>query len=454
MAQKPSIPKGTRDFTPAEMARRNYIFDTIREVFHLYGFQQIETPAMENLSTLMGKYGEEGDKLLFKILNSGDFLRGIDHKLIEDGGYIKLASQLCEKGLRYDLTVPFARFVVMHRNDLQFPFKRFQIQPVWRADRPQKGRYREFYQCDADIIGSDSLINEIELLQLIDQVFTRLNINVTIKLNNRKVLAGIAELIGAPDKLVDITVAIDKIDKIGIDNVNAELREHGLSDEAINALQPILSISGSVAERLATMEGILASSEIGRKGIEELREVIGGTERLGLNAELDLDVSLARGLNYYTGTIIEVKACDVAIGSITGGGRYDNLTGVFGMPGVSGVGISFGADRIYDVLNALDLYPADALDTVKVMFTNFGESEARASMQMIKHLRTAGVSAEIFPENSKMKKQMAYANALAIPFVAIVGETELAENKVTLKNMTTGDQELLTLEELIKRLAD
>lgn len=454
MAQKPSIPKGTRDFTPAEMARRNYIFDTIREVFHLYGFQQIETPAMENLSTLMGKYGEEGDKLLFKILNSGDFLRGIDHKLIEDGEYIKLASQLCEKGLRYDLTVPFARFVVMHRNDLQFPFKRFQIQPVWRADRPQKGRYREFYQCDADIIGSDSLINEIELLQLIDQVFTRLNINVTIKLNNRKVLAGIAELIGAPDKLVDITVAIDKIDKIGIDNVNAELREHGLSDEAINALQPILSISGSVAERLATMEGILASSEIGRKGIEELREVIGGTERLGLNAELDLDVSLARGLNYYTGTIIEVKACDVAIGSITGGGRYDNLTGVFGMPGVSGVGISFGADRIYDVLNALDLYPADALDTVKVMFTNFGESEARASMQMIKHLRTAGVSAEIFPENSKMKKQMAYANALAIPFVAIVGETELAENKVTLKNMTTGDQELLTLEELIKRLAD
>lgn len=454
MAQKPSIPKGTRDFTPAEMARRNYIFDTIREVFHLYGFQQIETPAMENLSTLMGKYGEEGDKLLFKILNSGDFLRGIDHKLIEDGEYIKLASQLCEKGLRYDLTVPFARFVVMHRNDLQFPFKRFQIQPVWRADRPQKGRYREFYQCDADIIGSDSLINEIELLQLIDQVFTRLNINVTIKLNNRKVLAGIAELIGAPDKLVDITVAIDKIDKIGIDNVNAELREHGLSDEAIKALQPILSISGSVAERLATMEGILASSEIGRKGIEELREVIGGTERLGLNAELDLDVSLARGLNYYTGTIIEVKACDVAIGSITGGGRYDNLTGVFGMPGVSGVGISFGADRIYDVLNALDLYPADALDTVKVMFTNFGESEARASMQMIKHLRTAGVSAEIFPENSKMKKQMAYANALAIPFVAIVGETELAENKVTLKNMTTGDQELLTLEELIKRLAD
>ncbi len=455
MAQKPSIPKGTRDFSPIEMARRNYIFDTIREVFHLFGFRQIETPAMENLSTLMGKYGEEGDKLLFKILNSGDYLRGANPALLdarESTG--KLTAQLCEKGLRYDLTVPFARYVVQHRNELQFPFKRFQIQPVWRADRPQKGRYREFYQCDADIIGSDSLINEIELLQLIDQVFTRLNINVTIKLNNRKVLAGIAELIGAPDKLVDITVAIDKIDKIGIDNVNAELREHGLTDEAINALQPILSISGSVAERLATMDGILASSEIGRKGIKELREVIGGTEGLGLNAELDLDVSLARGLNYYTGTIIEVKACDVAIGSITGGGRYDNLTGVFGMPGVSGVGISFGADRIYDVLNALDLYPADALDTVKVMFTNFGESEARASMQMIKHLRTAGVSAEIFPENSKMKKQMAYANALAIPFVAIIGETELAENKVTLKNMTTGDQELLSLEELIKRLAD
>lgn len=455
MAQKPSIPKGTRDFSPIEMARRNYIFDTIREVFHLFGFRQIETPAMENLSTLMGKYGEEGDKLLFKILNSGDYLRGADPVLLdsrESSG--KLTSQLCEKGLRYDLTVPFARYVVQHRNELQFPFKRFQIQPVWRADRPQKGRYREFYQCDADIVGSDSLINEIELLQLIDEVFSRLKINVVIKLNNRKVLAGIAELIGAPDKLVDITVAIDKIDKIGIDNVNAELREHGLSEDAVDALQPILSITGSVTERLAKMEAILSSSEIGRKGIEELREVIGGTERLGLKAALDLDVSLARGLNYYTGTIIEIKACDVAIGSITGGGRYDNLTGVFGMPGVSGVGISFGADRIYDVLNALDLYPADALDTVKVMFTNFGESEARASMQMIKHLRTAGVSAEIFPENSKMKKQMAYANALAIPFVAIVGETELAENKVTLKNMTTGDQELLTLEELIKRLAD
>lgn len=455
MAQKPSIPKGTRDFSPIEMARRNYIFDTIREVFHLFGFRQIETPAMENLSTLMGKYGEEGDKLLFKILNSGDYLRGADPVLLdsrESSG--KLTSQLCEKGLRYDLTVPFARYVVQHRNELQFPFKRFQIQPVWRADRPQKGRYREFYQCDADIVGSDSLINEIELLQLIDEVFSRLKINVVIKLNNRKVLAGIAELIGAPDKLVDITVAIDKIDKIGIDNVNAELREHGLSEDAVDALQPILSIIGSVTERLAKMEAILSSSEIGRKGIEELREVIGGTERLGLKAALDLDVSLARGLNYYTGTIIEVKACDVTIGSITGGGRYDNLTGVFGMSGVSGVGISFGADRIYDVLNALDLYPSDALDTVKVMFTNFGENEACASMQMIKHLRNAGISAEIFPDSSKMKKQMTYANALSIPFVAIIGETELAENKVTLKNMTTGEQELLTLEELIKRLAD
>ncbi len=458
MAQKPSIPKGTRDFTPAEMARRNYIFDTIRTVFKLHGFQQIETPAMENLSTLMGKYGEEGDKLLFKILNSGDFLRGADPQLIQSAiagdDSAKLAAKICEKGLRYDLTVPFARFVVMHRNDLSFPFKRFQIQPVWRADRPQKGRYREFYQCDADVIGSDSLINEIELLQLIDDVFSRLGIRITIKLNNRKVLAGIAELVGAPDKIVDITVAIDKIDKIGLDNVKAELGERGLSAEAIDRITPLITLSGSNAERLASLEEMLASSETGLKGVSELREVMAGTEALGLCADLELDVSLARGLNYYTGTIIEVKARDVEIGSITGGGRYDNLTGVFGLPGVSGVGISFGADRIYDVLNTLNLYPEGIEGAAKVMFTNFGESEARASMQMIKHLRTAGVSAEIFPENSKMKKQMAYANALAIPFVAIVGETELAENKVTLKNMTTGDQELLTLEELIKRLAD
>ena len=346
MAQKPSIPKGTRDFTPAEMARRNYIFDTIREVFHLYGFQQIETPAMENLSTLMGKYGEEGDKLLFKILNSGDFLRGIDHKLIEDGEYIKLASQLCEKGLRYDLTVPFARFVVMHRNDLQFPFKRFQIQPVWRADRPQKGRYREFYQCDADVVGSDSLLNEVELLQMIDEVFRRLGIRITIKLNNRKVLAGIAELIGAPDKIIDITVAIDKIDKIGLDNVKAELAERGIPAGSIEKITPIITLSGSNEERLASLETLLKESETGLKGVEELREVMNGSVALGLVADLELDVSLARGLNYYTGTIIEVKARDVEIGSITGGGRYDNLTGVFGLPGVSGVGISFGADRI------------------------------------------------------------------------------------------------------------
>lgn len=453
MAQKPSIPKGTRDFSPAEMARRNYIFNTIREVFHLYGFKQIETPAMENLSTLMGKYGEEGDKLLFKILNSGDFLSKADRSLIDAGDCVHLTSQLCEKGLRYDLTVPFARYVVQHRNELQFPFKRFQIQPVWRADRPQKGRYREFYQCDADIIGSDSLINEIELLQLIDEVFSRLKINITIKLNNRKVLAGIAELIGAPEKIVDITVAIDKIDKIGIENVNAELQERGLSKEAIAALQPILSIDGTVSERIDKLESVLSSSETGLLGVKELREVISGVESLGLRADLDLDVSLARGLNYYTGTIIEVKAQDVQIGSITGGGRYDNLTGVFGLPGVSGVGISFGADRIYDVLNTLNLYPAETSSATTVMFTNFGAAEAVASMKMIKQLRAAGISAEIYPENAKMKKQMGYADALQVPFVAIIGETELAENKLTLKEMTTGTQQLLSIDEAIARLS-
>ncbi len=452
MAQKPSIPKGTRDFSPAEMAKRNYIFDTIRDVFRLYGFKQIETPAMENLSTLMGKYGEEGDKLLFKILNSGDYLSKADKSLIDAGDCVKLTSQLCEKGLRYDLTVPFARYVVQHRNELQFPFKRFQIQPVWRADRPQKGRYREFYQCDADIVGSDSLINEIELLQLIDEVFHRLKINITIKLNNRKVLAGIAELIGAPEKIVDITVAIDKIDKIGIENVNAELRERGLSDEAIATLQPILSIDGTVAERLSRLDEILSSSEIGKKGVDELREVVDGIETMGLRATLDLDVSLARGLNYYTGTIIEVKAQDVAIGSITGGGRYDNLTGVFGLPDVSGVGISFGADRIYDVLNTLDLYPAETCTSTQVMFTNFGSAEATVAMMMLKQLRQAGISAEIYPDNAKMKKQMGYANALAIPFVAIVGETEMAENKMMLKNMSTGEQTLLSVEETINHL--
>lgn len=453
MAQKPSIPKGTRDFSPAEMARRNYIFDTIRDVFRLYGFKQIETPAMENLSTLMGKYGEEGDKLLFKILNSGDFLSKADRSLIDAGDCVRLTSQLCEKGLRYDLTVPFARYVVQHRNELQFPFKRFQIQPVWRADRPQKGRYREFYQCDADIIGSDSLINEIELLQLIDEVFRRLKINITIKLNNRKVLAGIAELIGAPEKIVDITVAIDKIDKIGIDNVNAELRERGLSEEAIATLQPILAIDGTLNERIDKLASVLASSETGMLGVKELREVIEGVNALGLQATLDLDVSLARGLNYYTGTIIEVKAQDVQIGSITGGGRYDNLTGVFGLPDVSGVGISFGADRIYDVLNSLDLYPAETSSATTVMFTNFGTAEAAASMKMIKQLRAAGISAEIYPENAKMKKQMGYADALKVPYVAIVGENELAENKMMLKEMATGNQQLLSVEEAIQKLS-
>ena len=398
MAQKPSIPKGTRDFSPVEMARRNYIFDTIREVFRLYGFRQIETPAMENLSTLMGKYGEEGDKLLFKILNSGNYLKSTDHELLnaeEPSG--RLTSQLCEKGLRYDLTVPFARYVVMHRNELQLPFKRFQIQPVWRADRPQKGRYREFYQCDADIVGSDSLVNEIELLQIIDEVFSRLGIRIAIKLNNRKVLAGIAELIGAPDKLIDITVAIDKIDKIGIDNVVVELRERGLSDDAVERLRPILAISGSLDERLSALSSLLADTPVGVAGVEELRAVVSGVESLGMKAQLDLDVSLARGLNYYTGTIIEVKALDVQIGSITGGGRYDNLTGVFGMPGLSGVGISFGADRIYDVLNTLDLYPENTSAASKVIFLNLGADESTVSLKAAKMLRASGIAAEVYP---------------------------------------------------------
>lgn len=446
---KPSIPKGTRDFGPVEMARRNYIFSTIRSVFALYGFSQIETPAMENLSTLMGKYGEEGDKLLFKILNSGDYLRGVDHNLLEEADSLHLTSKISEKGLRYDLTVPFARFVVQHRNELQMPFKRFQIQPVWRADRPQKGRYREFYQCDADVVGSDSLINEIELLQLIDEVFSRLGIAIIIKLNNRKVLSGIAELIGAPEKIVDITVAIDKIDKIGMEKVEEELAERGLSAESIGRLRPILSISGSLSERLEALANLLAGSEIGSLGVRELREVTAGVQALGLKAELDLDVSLARGLNYYTGTIIEVKARDVAIGSITGGGRYDNLTGVFGMPGLSGVGISFGADRIYDVLNALDLYPADAAFSTQVMFVNFGEAEALASMKILKKMREAGIKGEIYPDNSKMKKQMGRADVLAIPFVALVGESEMQSGKLNLKNMATGEQQLLTPDEAI-----
>jgi histidyl-tRNA synthetase len=448
MAQKPSIPKGTRDFSPVEMARRNYIFNTIREVFGLFGYRPIETPAMENLSTLMGKYGEEGDKLLFKILNSGDWLRGADQQMIADGDYVHLTNKVSEKGLRYDLTVPFARFVVQHRNDIQFPFKRYQIQPVWRADRPQKGRYREFYQCDADVVGSDSLLNEVELLQMVDLVFSRLGVRVAIKLNNRKVLAGIAELIGAPDKIIDITVAIDKIDKIGIDAVNDELRERGLSENSINTLQPILSIDGTIDERLSRLSDLLATSEIGKLGVEELTFVIEKTKSLGLNAELDLDVSLARGLNYYTGTIIEVKALDVQIGSITGGGRYDNLTGVFGMPGVSGVGISFGADRIYDVLNTLNLYPEAIEQSSTIMFTNLGDAEAAASLGLIKSLRAAGVAAELYPENAKMKKQMAYADALKTPFVAFIGESELNDNTVTVKNMQTGEQTTLPVGEL------
>lgn len=449
MAQKPSIPKGTRDFSSAEMARRNYIFDTIRSVFRLYGFNPIETPSMENLSTLMGKYGEEGDKLLFKILNSGDFLSKADKDAIESGNSAKATASIAEKGLRYDLTVPFARYVVQHRGELQMPFKRYQIQPVWRADRPQKGRYREFYQCDADVVGTDSLVNEIELLQLIDEVFRRLGINITIKLNNRKVLAGIAEHIGAPDKMVDITVAIDKIDKIGIDNVNAELRERGLSDEAVAALRPILEIDGTIDQRLDTLSSLLAGSADGSLGVKELREVIDGTKGLGLKAELDLDVSLARGLNYYTGTIIEVKARDVAIGSITGGGRYDNLTGVFGMPGLSGVGISFGADRIYDVLNALDLYPDNTLQSTRVMLANLGTAEALASMKLAKRLRADGIAVEVYPDPAKLKKQLAWADTRGIPYVAIIGDTELADGTVTLKNMTSGEQQTIAQNELI-----
>ena len=445
---KPSTPKGTRDFSTLEMARRNYIFDTIRDVFRLYGYRQIETPALENLSTLMGKYGEEGDKLLFKVLNSGDFLRDVDENLLSSRDSLHTAAKICDRGLRYDLTVPFARFVVQHREELQLPFKRFQIQPVWRADRRQKGRYREFYQCDADVVGSDSLLNEVELLQMIDEVFRRLHIRVAIKLNNRKVLAGIAETVGEPDKLIDITVAIDKIDKIGIEKVNEELADRGLAPAAIEALQPILEISGSTAERLDKLAAVLASSETGTKGVEELRTVISATEALGLEADLELDVSLARGLNYYTGTIIEVKALDVAIGSISGGGRYDNLTGVFGMNGISGVGVSFGADRIYDVLNTLDLYPADAARSTRVLFANFGTAESAASMKLVKELRAAGIAAEVYPDSAKMKKQIGYANALGVPFFAIIGESELADGTVTVKNMESGEQKTVPASEV------
>lgn len=452
MAQKPSIPKGTRDFSPVEMSKRNYIFDTIKSVFTLHGFHQIETPAMENLSTLMGKYGDEGDKLLFKILNSGDFLSNVNDEQLAERNSTKLMRSIAEKGLRYDLTVPFARFVVQHQNEIKFPFKRFQIQPVWRADRPQRGRYREFYQCDADVIGTDSLLNEVDLLQIIDEVFCRFGINIAIKLNNRKVLSGIAETIGQPDKIVDITVAIDKIDKIGIDNVNAELLDKGISQKAVEQLQPVLTLSGSNEDKLNSLATLLANSEVGMKGIEELRFVMDKTNEIGVKATIDLDPSLARGLNYYTGTIIEVKALNVEIGSITGGGRYDNLTGVFGLDNVSGVGISFGADRIYDVLNQLDLYPEATRTTTKVLFVNFGEAEATASLKHIKNLRASGISAEIFPESSKMRKQMGYANDNGIPFVAIIGETELANGTIMLKDMNLGTQQPLTIDEVIEKL--
>ena len=452
MATKPGIPKGTRDFSPVEMAKRNYIFNTIREVYALYGFQQIETPAMENLSTLMGKYGEEGDKLLFKIQNSGDYFKGLTDEELLSRNAAKLASKFCEKGLRYDLTVPFARYVVMHREELALPFKRYQIQPVWRADRPQKGRYREFYQCDADVVGSDSLLNEVELMQIVDTVFTRFGIRVSIKINNRKILSGIAEIIGEADKIVDITVAIDKLDKIGLDNVNAELASKGISQEAIDKLQPIILLSGTNAEKLATLKNELATSEIGLKGVEESEFILNTLETLGLKNEVELDLTLARGLNYYTGAIFEVKALDVQIGSITGGGRYDNLTGIFGMPGISGVGISFGADRIFDVLNQLDLYPKEAVTGTRVLFVNFGAAEMAYCLPLLARLRTAGVSAEIYPDSTKMKKQMAYANAKSVPFVAIVGENEMVEGKVMLKNMTTGEQNLLTAEELVQAL--
>ena len=452
MAQKPSIPKGTRDFSPIEMAKRNYIFNTIKEVFLLYGFQQIETPAMENLSTLMGKYGEEGDKLLFKMLNSGDYLKNAPAEMLEQHDYIHLIPKISEKGLRYDLTVPFARYVVMHRNDIQFPFKRYQIQPVWRADRPQKGRYRECYQSDAEVVGSDSLMNEIALEGMIDEVFKRFGINVIIKINNRKVLSGIAEVIGAPDKIVDITVAIDKIDKIGLENVNAELLEKGLSQDAVDALQPLLTLSGSNEEKLATLSTLLASSEVGMNGVEELRYVLTNSEAQQPKGVVELDVSLARGLNYYTGTIIEVKAKDVVIGSITGGGRYDNLTGVFGMSGTSGVGISFGADRIYDVLNTLELYPKDTLASTKVLFVNFGDKEGAQSLQYVMKLRANGIPAEIYPDSTKMKKQMSYANDKNVAYVAMVGETEMANGTIALKCMETGEQENLTIDEVISKL--
>ena len=449
---KPTVPKGTRDFSPIEMAKRNYIFNTIKEVYALYGFQQIETPAMETLQTLMGKYGEEGDKLLFKVLNSGDFMAKLSPEELAENNSLRLASKLCEKGLRYDLTVPFARYVVMHRDELQMPFKRYQIQPVWRADRPQKGRYREFYQCDADVVGSDSLLNEVELMQIVDTVFSRFKIRVVIKINNRKILTGIADYIGAPDKITDITVAIDKLDKIGLEAVNAELEANGITPESIAKLQPILTLSGNNKKKLTTIARTITSSEVGLKGVEETRFILEKLKAIGLKNKIELDLTLARGLNYYTGAIFEVKAVDTPMGSITGGGRYDNLTGIFGLPGLSGVGISFGADRIYDVLNTLDLYPQEAVDATRILFINFGEKEVDYCLPIIQQVRAAGLSAEIYPDSAKMKKQMSYANAKQIPFVALAGDDEMQAGKITLKNMTTGEQTLLTPQQLIESI--
>lgn len=449
MTNKPTIVKGTRDFSPMEMSKRNYIFNTIKDVYSLYGFQQIETPALETLQTLMGKYGEEGDKLLFKVLNSGDFLRKVDDNELIERNTLKLASQLCEKGLRYDLTVPFARYVVMHHDELQFPFKRYQIQPVWRADRPQKGRYREFYQCDADVVGSDSLLNEVELMQIVDEVFQRFGVRVIIKINNRKILSGIAEMIGAADKIVDITVAIDKLDKIGLENVNEELANAGISPDTIDKLQPIISLQGTNDEKLNVIKNVLKDSQVGLKGVEEVTYILDVLKSMQLHNEIELDLTLARGLNYYTGAIFEVKAKDVSIGSITGGGRYDNLTGIFGKPGLSGVGISFGADRIYDVLNALDLYPKETINSTQILFINFGEKETAYCLPLVNEARSHGVSAEMYPDAVKMKKQMSYANAKQIAFVAMAGENEMKENKITLKNMETGEQMLVPISDFM-----
>lgn len=453
MAQTPSIPKGTRDYSPEIMVKRNYIFDTIKSVFKLYGYMPLETPAMENLSTLMGKYGEEGDKLLFKILNSGDFLGQVpDQELLEKNS-LKLTNKISEKGLRYDLTVPFARFVVQHQNELTFPFKRYQIQPVWRADRPQKGRYREFYQCDVDVVGSNSLLHEVELIQMVDEVYRRLKLNVRLLLNNRKVLAGIAEIIGYPNQLTEITVAIDKMDKIGLENVNAELREKGISETAIQKLQPILNLSGNNSEKLEKLHVILQESPIGLKGIEELNTVFSYLQELNIHTEVKLDLTLARGLSYYTGAIFEVKALDVEIGSITGGGRYDDLTGIFGLKNMSGVGISFGADRIFDVMNQLNLFPTDNTTTTQVLFVNFGEREEKFCLKILQQLRNNGINAEIYPEAAKMKKQMAYADKKGIPYVVLVGENEIQTETFTLKDMTTGEQQMVSLTELINKIS-